>query len=30
MPIIQEMTAGRSDAPPPDRETWYELHDLIV
>jgi hypothetical protein len=30
MPIIKEMTAGRSDAPPPDRETWYELHDLMV
>jgi hypothetical protein len=30
MPIIKEVTAGRSDAGPPDRETWYELHDLMV
>ena len=30
LPIIQEVTASRADARPPDRETWYELHDVMV
>jgi hypothetical protein len=30
MPIIQEVTASRSEARPPDRESWYELHDLMI
>jgi hypothetical protein len=30
MPLIQEATASRSDARPPDRESWYELHDLMI
>ena len=28
-PIITELMATRSDATPPDREGWYELHDLM-
>jgi hypothetical protein len=28
-PIINELMATRSDATPPDREGWYELHDLM-
>lgn len=27
-PIISELIASRDDAAPPDREAWYELHDL--
>ncbi len=30
MPIIEELTAGQPDAPPPDRETVYELHDFLT
>ena len=29
MPIIEELTTSRSDAAPPDRQGWYELHDLM-
>jgi hypothetical protein len=29
MPIVEELMASRSDATPPDRQTWYELHDLM-
>ena len=28
-PIVQELLAGRPDATPPDREGWYELHDVM-
>ena len=28
-PILGEVMAGRDDAPPPDREGFYELHDVI-
>ena len=28
-PIVQELMAGRPDAPPPSREASYELHHLI-
>jgi hypothetical protein len=27
-PIVQELFANRPDAPPPDRDGWYELHDI--
>ena len=30
MPIIQDVMANRSDARPPDRESWYELHDVMI
>ena len=29
MPIVEKMLAGRPDTPPPAREGYYELHDLI-
>ena len=29
MPIVEELLAGRTDAPPPSREYFYELHDTI-
>jgi hypothetical protein len=29
MPIVNELLAGRSDAPPPNREYFYELHDVV-
>jgi hypothetical protein len=29
MPLIEEMLAGRPDAPPPDREGSYEVHHLV-
>jgi hypothetical protein len=29
MPIIQELGGGGADLRPPDREAWYELHDLM-
>ena len=29
-PILEELGAGRDDFTPPDREGWYELHDLMV
>jgi hypothetical protein len=29
MPIVQEVMASRPDATPPEREGWYELHDLM-
>ncbi len=29
-PVIMELLAGRDDAPPPAREYFYELHDLIT
>jgi hypothetical protein len=28
-PILGELMATRDDLAPPDREGWYELHDLI-
>jgi hypothetical protein len=28
-PILEEMMESRSDLPPPSREGWYELHDVI-
>jgi hypothetical protein len=28
-PIVGELMATRDDATPPDREAWYELHDLM-
>jgi hypothetical protein len=30
MPIVGEIIASASDAPPPDREEVYELHDVIA
>jgi hypothetical protein len=29
-PILAELMASRPDATPPDRETWYELHDVMT
>ena len=29
MPIVEELMASRSDATPPERQGWYELHDLM-
>jgi hypothetical protein len=29
-PILEEVMASRPDAAPPDREAWYELHDLML
>jgi hypothetical protein len=29
MPIVEELMASRDDATPPEREAWYELHDLM-
>jgi hypothetical protein len=29
MPIIQELGGGGSELRPPDREAWYELHDVM-
>jgi hypothetical protein len=29
-PILAELMASRPDATPPDRETWYELHDVMA
>lgn len=28
-PILGEMLVGRDDAPPPDRDGFYELHDVL-
>lgn len=28
MPIVNELLAGRDDAPPPSRQYFYELHDV--
>jgi hypothetical protein len=28
MPIVEKMMATRDDATPPDRQDYYELHDL--
>ena len=28
-PILGEMIAGTADASPPDRDTFYELHDVL-
>jgi hypothetical protein len=28
-PILGEIMAGRDDAPPPDRDGFYELHDVL-
>jgi hypothetical protein len=28
MPIVEKMMAARADATPPDRQGYYELHDL--
>jgi hypothetical protein len=28
-PIVEELMASRSDATPPERQGWYELHDLM-
>ncbi len=30
MPIVEDLTAGRPDAPPPVRETVYELHGFMA
>ena len=30
MPIVNELLAGRDDAPPPSREYYYELHDVVT
>jgi hypothetical protein len=30
MPLLEEMRAGAPDLRPPDREGWYELHDLMI
>ena len=30
MPVLREVTADRSDVRPPEREAWYELHDLMI
>ncbi len=29
MPIVEELTAGGADAPPPVRQSLYELHGLV-
>jgi hypothetical protein len=29
MPIVEKMMASQPDARPPDRQTFYELHDVI-
>ena len=29
-PVLAELLAGRDDAPPPAREYFYELHDVIT
>ena len=28
MPIVEKLMASRDDATPPDRQDYYELHDL--
>jgi len=30
MPLVEELTAGRPEAGPPQRQYFYELHDLMV
>jgi hypothetical protein len=30
IPIVNEVTAGRSDAGPPERSYFYELHDVMT
>ena len=29
MPVVNELLADRDDAPPPRREYFYELHDVV-
>jgi hypothetical protein len=29
-PVVGELLAGRDDAPPPARQYFYELHDVIT
>ncbi len=29
LPIVGELMAGRPDAPPPSRESYYDLHDIV-
>jgi hypothetical protein len=29
MPIVEELLANRTDAPPPNREYYYELHHVV-
>ena len=29
-PLLAEIMASRPDLPPPTREGWYELHDVMV
>lgn len=29
-PIVQELLGDQPDAGPPDREAWYELHDVMT
>jgi len=29
MPLIEELGAGRDDFAPPDRQAFYELHDVF-
>ena len=30
MPVVQEVTAGRPEAGPPERQYFYDLHDLMT
>src|SRR5205085_429441 len=30
MPIVEELMATSDNATPPDREGWYELHDMMA
>jgi len=29
MPIVEELTSAGADAPPPERQSLYELHGLV-
>jgi hypothetical protein len=29
MPVVEKLLAGRDDAPPPDREGFYDLHHVV-
>ncbi len=29
MPIVEELIAAGADAPPPDRQSLYELHGFV-
>ena len=30
MPIVEELMAGGADAPPPERQTLYDLHGVVT